>query len=298
MDEFEAQRARLFGLAYRMLGSAEEAEDVLQDAYLRLHGADRAAIETPAAWLTKVVTNLCLNRLDSARMRREKYVGPWLPEPVQTTGGTLGPLDTAEQRESVSMALLVLLERLTPTERAAFVLHEAFGYRHREIAAILDRSEASCRQLHHRARERLADPPRRAGSDPAQLRPLLERFLSAARDGDLRGLERLLAADVTSWSDGGGKATAARHPVHGRQRVARLFAGMFSRAAPPYELSTTEINGAPAIVGYYAGELIGTLVLDVVDDRIVGLRAVANPDKLAFLSRQLSRSGGPSGHPG
>lgn len=297
VHEFEAQRRRLFGLAYRMLGSAEEAEDVVQDAYLRLHGVDHATIETPRAWLTKVVTNLCLNRLDSARARREQYVGPWLPEPVQTTGGALGPLDTAEQRESVSMALLLLLERLTPTERATFVLREAFGYSHREIAAILDHSEAGCRQLHRRARQRLADPARQADSDPQTHRRLTERFLTAARNGDLQGLEQLLAADVTSWSDGGGKVSAARHPVHGRTKVARLFSGIFRRAVGA-EISTVEINGAPAVVGFLDGQLLGAFVPQFADERIVALHTVANPDKLGYLARQLSHSGERSGRNG
>ena len=159
--EFEAQRPQLFGLAYRMLGSAVDAEDVVQDAYLRWQGADQQAIAVPQAWLAKVVTNLCLKLLSSARARRERYAGPWLPEPVLTEDGTLGPLDEVAQRESVSLALLLLLERLTPAERAVFVLREAFGYSHAETAQLLELSEANCRQLQHRARDRIAeDRPR------------------------------------------------------------------------------------------------------------------------------------------
>ncbi|MFB6938557.1 sigma-70 family RNA polymerase sigma factor [Streptomyces chartreusis] len=154
-DEFETHRPRLFGLAYRMLGSAHEAEDTVQDAYLRFSGADRGAIEHPAAWLARVVTNLCLTRLTSARARREQYVGPWLPEPVITSDGTLGPLESAEQRDAVSLAMLVLLERLTPTERAVYVLREAFAYGHREIAEVLELTEANCRQLYRRAVQRV-----------------------------------------------------------------------------------------------------------------------------------------------
>ncbi|GGS67730.1 sigma-70 family RNA polymerase sigma factor [Streptomyces violaceus] len=160
-DEFEVHRPRLFSLAYRLLGSAEEAEDAVQDAYLRYSGADRAGIEHPAAWLAKVVTNLCLNRLTSARARRERYVGTWLPEPVVTGNGALGPLESAEQRDAVSMAMLVLLERLTPTERAVYVLREAFGYGHREIAGVLDLSEANCRQVYRRAVRRVGEPQAR-----------------------------------------------------------------------------------------------------------------------------------------
>lgn len=157
-EEFTAHRPRMFGLAYRLLGSAEEAEDVVQDAYLRWSGADRQAIEHPGAWLARVVTNLCLNRLTSARVQREAYVGPWLPEPVFTQDGSLGPLESAEQRDAVSTALLVLLERLTPTERAVYVLREAFDYGHRDIAGVLNLSEANCRQLYRRAVQRVATP--------------------------------------------------------------------------------------------------------------------------------------------
>jgi RNA polymerase sigma factor (sigma-70 family) len=194
--EFEAQRRRLLGLAYRLLGSASEAEDAVQDAFLRWHATDRARVASPSAWLTKAVTNLCLTRLASARARREAYVGPWLPEPVLAVEEALGPLETAELRESVSHALLVLLERLAPAERAVFVLAEAFTYSHREIAEILEISEANSRQLHHRARQRLAQARRRFRVSRAQRHRILERFLSAARTGDLDGLERLLAAEV------------------------------------------------------------------------------------------------------
>jgi RNA polymerase sigma factor (sigma-70 family) len=225
VGEFEAHRSRMFGLAYRLLGSAQEAEDVVQDAFLRWHNAEPAAIAVPSAWLAKVVTNLCLNRLASARVQRERYVGPWLPEPVLTSDGTLGPLDTAEQHDSVSLAVLVLLERLTPSERAVFVLREAFGHGYREIAQILELSEVNCRQLDRRARRRLAELRPRFRPELRQWHRLVERFLVAAREGDLRGLQQLLAADVSAWADGGGKVTAARRPVLGPARVARYLAG-------------------------------------------------------------------------
>ncbi|MEV6907419.1 RNA polymerase sigma-70 factor [Amycolatopsis sp. NPDC051071] len=290
VTEFEQSRSSLFGLAYRLLGSAAEAEGAVQDAYLRWAGAERESIESPRAWLAKVVTNLCLNRLTSARARRERYVGPWLPEPVLTSDGTLGPLETAEQRNSVSLAMLVLLEQLSPAERAVFVLKEAFGYSHREIAAILDVSEVNSRQLHSRARRDLTRADERRVSNPRQLETLVESFLAAARDGDLAGLEKLLTDEVTAWSDGGGKVTAARRPVHGAERVARLYAGMFAGAAR-VSIEIGEVNGGPAVIAAAGGTLYGILGFEVVDGRIAGLRAVANPDKLAFLSRQLSRSG-------
>src|SRR5260370_6911970 len=193
---FEEQRPRLFGLAYRLLGSASDAEDVVQDAFLRWDAADQDWVVAPSAWLTTVVPNLCRNRLASAPARRERYVGTWLPEPVLTSDGTLGPLEAAEQRDSVSLALLTLLEQLTPPERAVFVLRESFGYGHREIAGILGMSEAGCRQLHRRARQRLGGPPPRFPPGPDEWKPLGERFPVAPGEGALAGPEPLRADDV------------------------------------------------------------------------------------------------------
>ncbi len=292
--EFERLRPAMFGLAYRLLGSAAEAEDAVQDAYPKWAGADRESIASPRAWLAKVVTNLCLNRLTSAKAQRERYVGPWLPEPVLTSTDVLGPLETAEQRDSVSLAMLVLLEQLSPVERAVFVLKEAFAYSHREIAGILDVSEVNSRQLHSRVRKALDRSDERRVSNPRQHEKLVESFLSAARDGDLPALENLLAADVTAWSDGGGKVTAARRPVHGAAKVARLYAGMFAGAGQ-VSIEILEVNGGPAVVATTGDVLFGILGFEVVDGRIRGLRAVGNPDKLAFLSGQLSRSGWPAG---
>jgi RNA polymerase sigma-70 factor (TIGR02957 family) len=294
-EEFEAQRPRLFGLAYRLLGSAAEAEDAVQDAYLRLHTADRSGIESLRAWLTKVVTNLCLNRLTSARARRETYAGPWLPEPVITGDGTLGPLETTEQRDSVSIALLTLMERLNPGERAAFVLREAFGYSHHEIADMLETSDANARQLHRRARKRLGEPTPRFRPNPAQWHDLVERFLTASRSGDVAGLVTLLTADVTSTADGGGKVSAARRPVTGRDRVARYLAGGFSRPAAAVRLEFAEVNGEPAVLGFTGSTLAGVLFFQTDGDRIAALRVVANPDKLRFVARQRSHMAGLSG---
>jgi RNA polymerase sigma-70 factor (TIGR02957 family) len=291
--EFEAQRPRLFGLAYRLLGSAAEAEDAIQDAYLRLHAADRAAIVSLRAWLTKVVTNLCLNRLTAAHARRETYVGPWLPEPVITGDGTLGPLETAEQRESVSIALLTLMERLSPGERAAFVLREAFGYSHHEIADVLETTDANARQLHHRARQRLAEPATRFRPDPVRWRDLVERFLTASRGGDVAGLVTMLTADVTSTADGGGKVAAARRPVAGRDRVARYLAGALSRPLPGVQLEFgVEVNGELAVLGFTGSALAGVLFFEFAGAQLAALRVVANPDKLRFAAKQLSHTAG------
>ncbi|MEU9392104.1 RNA polymerase sigma-70 factor [Streptomyces sp. NPDC048324] len=288
-EEFELHRPRLFGLAYRMLGSAEEAEDTVQDAYLRFSGADRAGIEHPAAWLAKVVTNLCLTRLTSARARRERYVGPWLPEPVVTSDGTLGPLESAEQREAVSMALLVLLERLTPTERAVYVLREAFGYGHREIAGVLDVTEANCRQLYRRAVRRVGEERSRFEPVPERQAELVASFLGAARDGDLAGLEKLLTADVTWSSDGGGKISAARRPVEGREKVARLAVGGAERFAAGLRYTPAEINGEYGLAAWAGDVLAGVVAFEVRDGLIAHLRVVVNPDKLDFVRRQLAR---------
>lgn len=285
LEQFEAERGRLFGLAYRMLGEASEAEDVVQDAYLRWERSE--SVEVPAAWLTKVVTNLCLNRLTSARARRELYVGPWLPEPVFTAGGELGPLESVEQRDSVSFAVLTLLERLTPPERAVFVLHSAFAYSHREIAEILELEEVHVRQLYRRAREHVGEPRRRFTANTEHKKKIVERFLAATLEGDVAGLERLLAEDVTAWADGGGKAPAARRPLAGRDKVARLLSGLGRHPMlGRMDITIHVVNGEPGIVIQDAGVLAYVIVPEVVDDTVVAVRTFANPDKLSFATRQ------------
>jgi RNA polymerase sigma-70 factor (ECF subfamily) len=291
LQAFQQQRPRLFAIAYRLLGSASEAEDAVQDTFLRWHAADPETIQSPAAWLTKVLTNLCLSRLTSARARRETYPGPWLPEPVLTAQSALGPLDRVEQRESVSLAFLLLLERLTPPQRAVFVLREAFDYSHREIAEILDLTEANCQQLYRRARLRVAEDrpriPQRSSASREHGHRIAEEFLAAARSGDLTALESLLAADVVAWADGGGKVTAARRPVHGAPRVARYLAGWMSRGVPGVRIVVTDVNGQPGILGIRDGQLLVAVLLDLVDGRVAVVYAVANPDKLTFLASQL-----------
>ncbi|WP_369239557.1 RNA polymerase sigma-70 factor [Streptomyces sp. R21] len=287
-DVFESHRGRLFGLAYRMLGSAADAEDMVQDAYLRFRGADLADIERPGAWLAKVVTNLCLNRLTSARARHEVYPGPWLPEPVLTADGTLGPLESAERRDAVSLALLLLLERLTPTERAVYVLREAFAYSHREIAGVLDLSEANCRQLHRRAVRRVTADETRFQPSATQQEGLIASFVTAAREGDLAGLEQLLAADVTLWSDGGGKVSAARRPILGRDKVVRFLLGVVERYTAGVDFTVAEVNGATALLALTGDRITGVVAFDVHDGAIVGVRTMLNPDKLEFMERQLA----------
>ncbi|GAA1853559.1 RNA polymerase sigma-70 factor [Asanoa iriomotensis] len=283
LERFEANRRRLFSVAYRLLGEASEAEDVVQDAYLRWERAEWAV--SPEAWLTKVVTNLCLDRLTSARARREAYVGPWLPEPVATGAGALDPLETVQQRESVSLGMLVLLERLTPPERAVFVLREAFGHSHREIADILDVTEPHVRQLYRRSRQHVAAAHKRFTAPPEQHRQLLERFLDATLTGDVPALERLLADDVVAWADGGGKAPAVRHPVAGRTAVLRHLLA-FTRYAPRIRMTPDVVNGASALLVHLDGALSGVTVVEFDGDRISTIHTIANPDKLAFLAKQ------------
>ncbi|WSA22408.1 RNA polymerase sigma-70 factor [Streptosporangium subroseum] len=281
-EEFEAHRPKLFGLAYRMLGSVAEAEDAVQDAYLRWRGAERESIDSPGAWLARVVTNLCLNRLTAARTTRERYVGFWLPEPAPT--GALGPLETVEQRDSVSLAFLVLLERLTPAERAVFVLREAFSYGYGEIAEVLDLSEANCRQLYGRARRHVGEH-RRFDAPGDQGRKIAERFLAAARSGDLAGLEQVLAADVTAWADGGGKVAAVLRPIIGREKVIRYVIGIAIKFGDGVEFGHAEVNGQDAMLAWRGDELVAVFVMEVADGMIVGLRTVLNPDKLSPFLR-------------
>ncbi|NES17305.1 sigma-70 family RNA polymerase sigma factor [Micromonospora sp. PPF5-17] len=270
----------LLGLAYRLLGSLHDAEDVLQEAYLRWVDVDRESVAEPRRYLSRVVTRLALDRLRARQAARETYVGPWLPEPVPTDPSPFGPLDTVELRESLSTALLHLLERLTPPERAVYVLHTAFDLPYAEIGDILDRSAADCRQLHHRAVARLADERRRFTADPAEQRRLLDAFLAAAREGDLARLTELVAADATAWSDGGGRVRAARNPLHGVDRIARFFAGVYGPRRPGVRATPVELNGAPALLVTWPTGSRYTLAATTADGRITGLYLVGNPDKL------------------
>lgn len=280
---FERHRRRLFGLAYRMLGQAQDAEDVTQDAYLRWAAADRSLIVNPTGWLDRVVTNLCLNRLSSAAARHE-YVGPWLPEPV-LTGVAGDPADGVERRDAVDYAGLVLLERLSPIERAVFVLRTAFGYGHRELAELLDLTEEASRQHYRRARQRI-EGERRYDADPAQHRRLLEAFLRAAQQGDLEQLERMLAADAVARSDGGGVVTAARNPILGRERVARYLGRGVARIGAGLELRIVELNGLPGLVAVVDGRPAAALRLDAADGLVHHVHLMLNPEKLRYLAGQ------------
>jgi RNA polymerase sigma-70 factor, ECF subfamily len=271
---FEEHRSLLLGVAYRMLGSMWDAEDVVQDAYARWARTGQD-VENPRAFLLTVVTRIALDHLKSARVARESYVGPWLPEPVAT--GSLGPLDTAELRDSVAYATVHLMERLSPPERAVFVLREAFELPYDQIAEILGSSVANCRQLHSRGTRRLAGTGRFRPA-PETYQRLLRTLLRAAETGDITDLGRVLSDDITVWNDGGGKVRAALRPVSGIDRVLPFLAGLLARrefAAGP----VVDVNGQPAAVLYVAGEP-RVCALRVEQDRIAGIYVVNNPDKL------------------
>jgi RNA polymerase sigma-70 factor (ECF subfamily) len=293
VDLFQANRPALFGVAYRMLGSATDAEDVLQDAWLRFSAAQPADLRSARAYLTTIVSRLCLDRLKSARAAREEYVGTWLPEPV-VTDDRREPERSLAQAESVTLAFMVLLETLSPEERAVFLLREVFDYEYGEIAEMLETTGANCRQLFHRAKGRIAERKPRFRATMDEKRPLVERFVRAFRDGSEEELTRVLAADVGFWSDGGGKVLSARRPVFGREPVVTLLLGI-RRTAPaagvPLEsvtLDIVEVNGEPAVVLRVAGRIDSVYAPTVEGDAISALRIVRNPDKLAYIQRQLA----------
>lgn len=291
VDPFETYRPKLFGVAYRMLGSASEAEDVVQDAWLRYSAATRDAVRSPEAFLTTIVTRLCLDRLKSARATREEYVGPWLPEPVATDDS--GPEQSAALAESVSLAFMVLLETLTPEERAAYLLREIFDYEYDDIAGMLETTPANCRQLVHRAKGRIQERKPRFREEARQKRELVGRFLAALRDGDAEGLTRVLADDVGLWSDGGGKVSAARRPILGRAEVVHMLVGIRRtalRTGIPIDavrLDVVDVNGEPAIAMRVAGRIDSIYTYEFDEGAIKALRIIRNPDKLAYISRQM-----------
>ena len=280
IESFERERHHLFGVAYRMLGSAVEAEDVLQDAYLRF-AAHEGPVGSAKAFLTQVVVRLCLDQLKSARARRETYVGPWLPEPlVSSIEPVPAPDARAELAESLSLAFLVLLERLSPLERAAFLLREVFEHPFAEVAALLETSEPACRQLVSRARHHIeANRPRHVASE-GQKRALLAAFLQACASSYASALGAVLAADVVARSDGGGRVQAARRPVHGRDQVTRFILGVVKRAPKGMVSRLVRINGEPGMLFEHEEGVGSALTLTVENEMISAVWIVVNPDKL------------------
>jgi RNA polymerase sigma-70 factor, ECF subfamily len=294
-DTYRELRPLLFSIAYRMVGSAAEAEDLVQEAFLRLRRAvaGGAEIASPKAWLSAAITRLAIDHLRSARVRRERYVGTWLPEPLVTgattwTGASPAgpdPAGHAETADSISLAFLALLERLSPVQRAVFVLHDVFGYGYAEIAGMVERSEDNCRQIAARARRHIEAGRPRFESSRRQREELARRFFAAVERGDTEGLVGLLAGDAVLYGDGGGKAPALAAPVHGAERVARLVLGLARRgAAAGMGLHPAEVNGNPGLLTTDPdGRLLGVLALDMAGGRVTVVHSIVNPDKLRHL---------------
>ena len=275
---FEEWRPLLFGIAYRMLGSAADAEDVVQDASVRWLRRGEEPVRSARAYLVTVVTRLCLDLLDSARVQRETYAGPWLPEPLLVDEGS-----AAEQADSLSLAFLVLLEELTPLERAAYLLHDIFGYPFEQVATALGRTPAASRQLAVRARARIEQRRQRFDADLRHGRELTDRFVAACATGDMAQLMAMLADDVVLWSDGGGKVRAAVRPVVGPDRCARFLVNVAKKAQGMPR--PVVLNGQPATILVEDDRVTNALVLDILGGLVVGVRVVRNPDKLARLRR-------------
>ena len=295
VERFEANRGRLASLAYRLLGSAADAEDAVQDAFLRWQAADRERIEVPEAWLTKVVTNLSLDRLRSATVRHERAVGAWLPEPLLDGDPMLGPADTVEQRESVTLAVLTLMERLTPVERAVYVLREAFSYSHAAVAEILDITESASQQHAHRARRRVAAERTGGDIDRASARRIVEAFVDAASSGDTARLLALLTDDATAISDGAGLAKRLQRYSDPERIASAVRAGFkptpakrkLAGGSPSFHADV--VNGSPAMIAVVDDRVMGVVALDVRDDRIVTVRGMAAPSRLGRVTEQWRR---------
>ena len=283
---FDQYRGLLFAIAYRMLGSASDAEDIVQEAFARWLQTGDDDVQSPRAYLSTVVVRLCINQAESARARREIYVGSWLPEPI-LTGPRPEMLETVMLGETLSFAFLVLLEQLGPLERAVFLLREVFEYEYHEIAGMVDKTEANCRQILRRAHQHLDRRRPRFDVSREQQARLTEQFLRASSSGDMQGLLSLLTDDIAFIGDGGGKAPIAHRPVRGPDKVARGTIGglrFFSQVQTRLE----EVNGRPAIVGYLNGQPCGVLICEIEGERIHRVYAVVNPDKLHWLSKQAS----------
>ena len=288
---FQSERGHLFGVAYRMLGSAAEADDILQEAFLRF-AENTTTVESPRAFLTTVVVRLCLDQLKSARARRESYVGPWLPEPlVSNEEPAPGPDARTELAESLSLAFLVMLERLSPLERAAFLLREVFDEDFADVANVLGTSEVACRQLVARARAHVDENKPRYRPTDAKKHELLAAFIAACASADPTALGRVLAADVVARSDGGGKVHAALRPVHGRDHVVRFLLGVLKKAPPNGIAELVWVNGEPGLVLRTESETFTVVTLSIVDDAITDVWIVVNPDKLARARARVTPRG-------
>lgn len=281
-DTFSEHRPYLVSLAYRMLGSMADAEDLVQETFLRWEQTSREEIHTPRAFLTTVLTRLAINHLESARVRREQYVGTWLPEPVVTTGTR----DPAELSESLTMAFLVLMESLTPLERAVFLLHDVFDYSHAEIADIIGKTEDACRQTLRRAKQAVQERRSRFEVRPSAADRLTTEFAAAVQAGNLDDLMSLLHEDIIAYSDGGGRTRAALNPIYGKDHVARFLVGIARKGGDGLKRQVAEINAQPGFLGFRDGEAQTALVLDIEQDRIRAIYIVVNPEKLQHLHKE------------
>jgi RNA polymerase sigma-70 factor (ECF subfamily) len=279
VEIFNRHRARLFGIAYRMLGTHAESEDILQEAYLKWHQADAESIETPEAWLVTVVTRLSIDRLRKASTERETYIGPWLPEPLVISAAP-SPEEEVELASNLSMAFMVLLERLSPIERAAFLLHDIFDCAYADVARIVGKTETASRQLIHRARERLRTDKPRFQTDEKERAKLIKKFSAAAHAGDEKTLLALFSDDVSMISDGGGKVTAARKIIHGKNKIAHAFAMFGIKAGGILKHSLYNINGELGVLSFYEGKVFSATTFDVEDGKISVVYRIMNPDKL------------------
>jgi RNA polymerase sigma-70 factor (ECF subfamily) len=284
LESFREHRPLLFSIAYRMLGSAADAEDVVQDAFVRWQRTDPAEVRSAKDFLSTVVTRLAMDYLRSARVRREVYVGPWLPEPLVGVDES-DPLAAVDLAESLSTAFLIVLERLTPTQRAAFLLREVFGYEYPEIASVLRTSEGNCRQLVQRAKQQVAAGRARFDPDPRAVDDLARRFMSACTTGNMDSLVALLADDAVAWADGGGKFSAARRPVAGADRVARFVAAVVGKWSAAGEVRVAPVNAGLGLLLYVGERLRGVITIGAAAGRVQNVFIVVNPDKLAATER-------------
>lgn len=287
LEVFEENRPRLFALSYRMLGTLNDVEDVLQEAWLKWSQVDQGAIRNAPGFLTTVVTRLCIDQLRKSQRRREEYIGPWLPEPLLSSEAAFTPGMLAE---TLSTAFLVLLERLSPKERAVFLLREVFEIDYGDIAETVQATEAHCRQMLRRSKERIQSPRQRFRSHPEQSAKIMESFLQSCMVGDVDGLKSLLADDVVSWSDSDGKALAARNPVRGVEKVARFFLGLFRKIPEGFRTELKMINGSPGMISWQGELLHSAFWLDVDEDAIRNLYFTVNPEKLRGISGNHERS--------
>jgi len=290
VEIFNEHKPLLFSIAYRMLSTVADAEDLVQETFIRWHGANHEQIESPKAWLSTVITRLCINHLKSARVQREQYIGPWLPEPL-VADQAVDPAENAKLADSLSLAFLVVLENLSPTERAVFILREVFSYEFSDVALIVEKSEANCRQILTRARKHIEERSPRFDTLPEQAEQLLQQFEQSILTGNMQGLLDLLAKDVVLVSDGGGKARAVLRPIHGADHVSRLLIGAAQKFGSKTQvLRHTTVNGLPGTVSFDGGRVIRVVALGIRDGRIQSVFIVTNPDKLRRLPQSVEEA--------